>query len=306
MPARSPTRSERFDGQHPALIERDTFDAVQKLLAEGRNEKRVKKNAKNANLLSGLLFDERGTKLFGSHAKTENGRRYRYYVTKSTGHEKLRIPAREIEPFIVNCLTDHFKNSGWLLEKLIPQDVAPDVIQTYFAKATDLANELSNADSSVQRMILPNVLARIIICTKHPAGICGQSIGSHRIRSRPFALPTATACARRCIHQHFQRKTHDEGQGSASHHRRPQHVIRRAAPQQSDDQSHLRLMHMVRGSLFWPSCIPARHTQPAKTSARTYVARFCRLAFLAPKTITAFIDGDIDLPHLRFRSRQRD
>ena len=287
-------KGERFSGQHPALIERDTFDAVQKILAEGRNEKRVKKNAKNANLLSNLLFDEQGTKLFGSHAN-KNGRRYRYYVTKSTGHEKLRIPAREIEPFIVNCLAEHFKDSGWLLEKLIPPDAAPDVIQRYLTKAADLANELSNADSSVQRMILPNVLVRIIICTSsirlefadNPLGL--TEYDPDHSHSRP--------------HRHVHDAVFINIDAKLMTKGKDQRLIIAGRNTTSDEPPLNKAMikAIARGVTWYEDlctdqAASLRDIATRENVSERYVAQLLRLAFLAPKTITAFIDGDIDLP----------
>jgi site-specific DNA recombinase len=96
-------KGERFKAQHPAIIAQETFHAVQQLLAAGKQERRVRSNAKDANLLSRLLFDVAGNGLIASHA-TKKSRRYRYYITRPDVAQPLRLPAGEIEPLVLQAL----------------------------------------------------------------------------------------------------------------------------------------------------------------------------------------------------------
>src|SRR5215213_5962393 len=69
----------RYPGLHEGIVERETWDAVQARLKSNGHERQVRSRAQHANLLTGLLVDERGTKLTSTHA-VKDGKRYRYYV----------------------------------------------------------------------------------------------------------------------------------------------------------------------------------------------------------------------------------
>src|ERR1700722_11862777 len=97
-------RGVRYPGQHPPLIDRKKWDAVQAQLAANHHENRTRTNAKSKSLLAGLIYDDDGNRLVSSHA-TKNGKRYRYYVTSqgagrsggTPGPARLRLPATVIE-----------------------------------------------------------------------------------------------------------------------------------------------------------------------------------------------------------------
>src|SRR3954467_7554988 len=76
-------KGQRHAGQHPAVIDRETWEAVQALLKSNSHAKLVKAHSKNPSLLAGLLVDGEGEKLVATHANKQ-GRRYRYYVGAST------------------------------------------------------------------------------------------------------------------------------------------------------------------------------------------------------------------------------
>src|SRR5882757_6638009 len=105
-------------GQHPRLISQKTWDAVQGQLAANRHANRSRSNAKSTSLPAGLIFDEAGKKLVSSHA-TNNGRRYRYYITSDgagrtapgSNASKLRVSAAQIDDLVLSTL------SGFLNDK---------------------------------------------------------------------------------------------------------------------------------------------------------------------------------------------
>src|SRR5438309_1242916 len=67
-------------GQHEALIESETWEAVQAQLAANTAGHRRRGGAKAPSLLAGLLVDSAGARLPPSHA-VQTGRRYRYYIS---------------------------------------------------------------------------------------------------------------------------------------------------------------------------------------------------------------------------------
>src|SRR5438105_1252709 len=120
-------RDVRYPGQHPPLIEAETWDAVQAQLAANHHENRARTNAKSKSLLAGLIYDDAGNRLVSSHA-TKNGKRYRYYVTsEGTGRSvaaasgpRLWLPAAMVDELVLtklqSLLTDKAKISSLLRE----------------------------------------------------------------------------------------------------------------------------------------------------------------------------------------------
>jgi DNA invertase Pin-like site-specific DNA recombinase len=73
-------KGQAYPGQHPALIDDETWIAVQDQLTANAGDHRRKRNAAEPSLLAGLLVDAHGERLTPSHA-VKKGRRYRYYVS---------------------------------------------------------------------------------------------------------------------------------------------------------------------------------------------------------------------------------
>ncbi|MEA2880569.1 MAG: site-specific recombinase [Hyphomicrobiales bacterium] len=99
-------KKEQYAGQHEAIIDQKTWNAVQAQLAANTRQHKGRIRAKEPSPLSGLLVDSKGTRLTSSHA-TKGGRRYRYYVGTriQQGQSKpWRLPAHEIETAVLNEL----------------------------------------------------------------------------------------------------------------------------------------------------------------------------------------------------------
>ncbi len=103
---------EWFEGEHEAIIDRATFDRVQKLLATKSNGQKAKRSESGA-LLLGKLYDDRGN-LMSPSFSSKNGVRYRFYVSsallrgrKATAGSVGRVPAAEIENAVLAALKAH-------------------------------------------------------------------------------------------------------------------------------------------------------------------------------------------------------
>lgn len=100
------------DANHAPIIDRETWDAVQQMLACNTAGERPAKHSRNRSLLAGRLADEDGEPLIATHAC--NGKvRYRYYVSRALQHDAhadpgsgMRIPAREIEAAVAEQLAE--------------------------------------------------------------------------------------------------------------------------------------------------------------------------------------------------------
>ena len=96
-------------GEHKPVIERATFDAVQKLLSDNAVERNASRRSSNA-LLTGLLFDDRGNRMTPTYSR-KHGARYRYYIShallqsrKGEAGSVTRVSAAEIEEAVVTAL----------------------------------------------------------------------------------------------------------------------------------------------------------------------------------------------------------
>ena len=103
------------DGQHPAIIDPQTWDKVQELLQSGAAISRGTKKKAITSPLAGKLFDETGDRLTPSHSR-KNGKRLRYYVSRRViagGCEKhpdaWRLPAEQVEGVLTEMIRRHLE-----------------------------------------------------------------------------------------------------------------------------------------------------------------------------------------------------
>jgi hypothetical protein len=104
-------RDKTYAGLHEGLVDQDTWDAVQQLLADN-TQGTARRRAAGPSLLVGLIYDEAGEPLIASHAskaapgQTSGKTRYRYYCSKpvhnasSPNTPSTRIPAKDIEHLV--------------------------------------------------------------------------------------------------------------------------------------------------------------------------------------------------------------
>jgi site-specific DNA recombinase len=168
-------KDQSYDGQHPAIIPKDLWDAVQKKMADQSAAMRGHKKASDQNLLKGLLFDCEGTAYspdFTNKGKT----RYRYYISQNLiqyrGHPKgtmARIPAHEIEAVVI----DRIHKTLFEILALDPADdyatiehitnhtsATPDLVRSCVSKVIVKQGELQlDADPEALRQLLQECLS---------------------------------------------------------------------------------------------------------------------------------------------------
>jgi DNA invertase Pin-like site-specific DNA recombinase len=128
-------------GEHNPIIERATFDAVQKLLSDNAVERNTSRQSSNA-LLTGLLFDDRGNRMTPTYSR-KHGARYRYYIShallqsrKGEAGSVTRVSATEIEETVVTALQ---QNEVLNREET---NIASNSLQAVVEKITLRENEL--------------------------------------------------------------------------------------------------------------------------------------------------------------------
>ncbi len=123
-----------YDGQHPAIIEPETWEEIQKLLVTGAARERGSKQLSHQSALAGKLFDETGDRLTPSHSR-KNGKRLRYYISRrlvvdrrSRHPDAWRLPAEQLENLIAELVQTHLSKPTVAL-MLVPTASAADMVQ---------------------------------------------------------------------------------------------------------------------------------------------------------------------------------
>ena len=161
-------KGELYPGQHPALIDAETWTAVQDQLGVNRNRHRSRSNAAEPSLLAGLVADARGERLTPSHA-VKKGRRYRYYVSAALISESetdrapgLRLAATELDDAVIRILLDTFANPAKLLELFGTADMPAEQVRKLLGRAKRLAAML-NSSPGKRAMVVRDLVEKVII-----------------------------------------------------------------------------------------------------------------------------------------------
>lgn len=171
-------KRQTHDGQHPALIDPQVWDKVQKLLSDGAAKPRGVQRKTATPLLAGKLFDETGDRLTPSHSR-KNGKRLRYYISRrlvtdrrQSHADAWRLPADQVETHIREAIMRRFTDAG-IATMLSRGTSAAEMIQAAErVKAIGDTSEclalVARADlrpGSVTVTLNAEVLARAIGCT---------------------------------------------------------------------------------------------------------------------------------------------
>jgi len=198
-------RDQRYPGEHEAIVGRDVWEDVQRLLDAQTRTRRVRGNATESSLLSGMLFDPAGRPLTPSYA-SKRGIRYRYYISNSlvTGTVSddptgWRLPAEPVETAARRALADLLRERATLAMMALPDDSAADhlhVRERLGSLAASAANKTGTAmrelllavdarfeirDDSLSVSISPSALAEAI-------GVPAPSASYRLTRSDPLAI----------------------------------------------------------------------------------------------------------------------
>jgi site-specific DNA recombinase len=167
-------KGQRYEGRHPAIIDRDTWMAVQARLAGNTHARHIRLNAKDPSLLAGLLYDDQGNRLTPTHAN-KRGKRYRYYALqprdgrmRARGRppesaRRWRIAAAEIESAVIERLCALFDDRDWLSNRCSSPDSTIERRQAITAKGRGLAERIRSAGGGALRELLLGILAQVTL-----------------------------------------------------------------------------------------------------------------------------------------------
>ena len=101
-----------YPGQHPAIVDRTTFEAVNLRLKANASRAKAQTSAATPSRLAGRFTDETGDRLTPSHA-VRRGKRHRYYVSRRLMAESgkpdasgWRLPAAVLEGAVAQLIID--------------------------------------------------------------------------------------------------------------------------------------------------------------------------------------------------------
>jgi len=171
-----PHKGERYEGQHPAIIDLETWEAVQKRLAEQAPARTRQGVSERPSPLRGKLFDESCAALTPSHA-VKGGRRYRYYVSRKTGEGATRrdgvaggrgwrLPAQEIERIVemaaMELLRDESELAGAARECGIPEARIAPLLATAGRRKGKALPLVHRVDLSQEQVVLHVNLSELV------------------------------------------------------------------------------------------------------------------------------------------------
>ena len=188
---RVPHKAISHRGQHTAIIEKSTWDAVQAKLAENTQGSRSRRRraAPQAHLLEGLLHTQAGSRFIASSAN-KGAKRYRYYVEDQAGRASnlpaARLPAAEIEAAVITGLRGVLADHRALLAHLEAASSveAPAAVRAASVFQNALANRIDQDLMAKARQILRR------ITVGHDRLLLSFSIGGLR---SVLGIPKATA-----------------------------------------------------------------------------------------------------------------
>ncbi|HEU4458527.1 MAG TPA: recombinase family protein [Methylibium sp.] len=258
-----------YDGHHPAIIDDATWQAVQQRLADNRQGQRGKRDASQASLLAGMLFDEQGQRLTPSHAK-KGQRRYRYYV--GVGDEPMRLPGQQLEQAVLQGLIAFLNDEGRVLE-VIGAD-RPDEVMGGLKQAKALGTSLA-AMGTEKTNAVKRLVERIIVATSNlQIVIRGEPLGAPQQTVRedvPVKLKRCGMAMRLIVRD------------------------RTIAPAPQFDAKLIALIGKAQGwfaALASGRCKGVAEIAEQDVVGASYVARVIRLAFLAPDIVERITKGE--------------
>lgn len=276
---RIPHKGNVYPGQHDAIIDISTFEAVQALLASNVQGHRTRVRAASPSLLAGKIVDAAGEPLIATHAN-KGKVRHRYYVSRALhrglNDTGLRLPAREIEPLIVEQTSAIFSDP-LALAAIAELDFGADDIAPLHRRCEAVAGSLSERRSPALQKLVRQVKVTTSEVTIIIDGVA-LAAALEADRYPQAADMIELHCPARLTRSgRALRLVQDSG----------------AVPAGKPDPTLIRLLIQARG--WWATL----RTGTINTSALaaqegvtpSYLSRVVRLAFLAPAVTTAILVG---------------
>jgi hypothetical protein len=199
-------KGEHFASEHPPIIPRELWDAVQAKLRDKACGISRRLKAQQPSLLTGLVFDGEGRAMAPSHA-TRPGKRYRYFVTRSDLLDRnpaWRVSAFDLEQLVCGRLSAQLMDQHFIA--LLGANHTADELQQLFWRADLIAATLRSGGARDKVMLLPTLLERInlredgidiIVDLQKIGSALGELIDVDHVGEQPLLLSLPAVKVRR-------------------------------------------------------------------------------------------------------------
>ena len=267
-------KGQAHDGLHDPIVDQETWDRVQLLLAE--HAQRTAGNCQRSGaLLAGKLFDDCGNRMSPSHA-AKGGRRWRYYVSQAAlqgrKHEAgsaARAPALEIEARVAEAAraaSSASNRQGW-------HELHQPKASGRGASTASPAVDPSDYDATLRAVIERVVISRTTIEIELAEGMASDD--QNRILIIPWTPPSPR-----------RRREIIQGEGERPCAMGPMRTEARALVIDALRDAHRWLNELITSP---NQTIESLAVREGKTER--WIRRTISLAFLSPGLVKAAIDG---------------
>ncbi|MBV7258981.1 recombinase family protein [Erythrobacter crassostreae] len=156
-------KEKTYPGLHEAIVDRETFDAVQTKLKERTSPGSAAGNQRRVALLAGMIRDDRARPMSPTHTKN-HGRRYTYYASNMNDDDEapaLRLPASEIEQSIRRAIAKWLRANA-NIQRLAASRSA-DEKKRVFETTERLAADVEHLPASKASEVLNRLALRVVV-----------------------------------------------------------------------------------------------------------------------------------------------
>jgi DNA invertase Pin-like site-specific DNA recombinase len=281
-----------YRGQHEAIIDREQWNQVQKLLIQNHQGKRRKARATKVSLFTGILFDATGNRYTPTHTN-KSGRRYRYYTSQTViqkaaqTEEPARIPAHELEAAVIERIVEFLKSPRALLKALGHQGGKNGKYSELLNQGSERAASWTGISAQQRERLLKAILDRVVI---HPDSV------EVKMRKEPLVhylagktSPQSNEC-REFISLHCPFRVANRGKALRLI------VGNDQAPPRINTLAILKAIARARAwreQLISGEAHGVRHLASLNHLRATYVRRILPFARLGPASIEAILNGKV-------------
>lgn len=276
-----------YEGQHEGIVDRKTWEAVQRTLTANASNRTTTKNVKGDYLLADLLVDQSGNRLIPHHS-TKKGRRYRYYVSKNIAHpgksgkEHWRLPAVELDRIVTDQIGAFLQDQTRVLKAL---KLSKSPAQTHkFLKATSDLHARLIDESNLERYSLVRSLVGRIVLKPDSISIGISKNGIHNLTFESADIPSTDGDD--TIHIDIPIELRRRGVEAK--------LLITNGGSRNPEESLIVLLsrsHRWLRELTKSDACTVRQIAERENLDEADVSRFLPLAFLAPDIVTAIVDG---------------
>jgi site-specific DNA recombinase len=281
-----------YRGQHEAIIDREQWNQVQKLLLNNQQGRRRKTRATKSSLLTGIIFDPDGNRYTPTHAN-KSGRRYRYYtsqtvIRKTTQTDQpARIPAHDLEAAVIGRILEFLKSPREVLKALGGQGVERSKYTELLKRASAKTASWTTISAQQRESFLISVLDRVVI---HSDSVEVKIRKEELIRQLAGRMNSQSTECREFITLHCAFRCAARGKALRL-------IVGNDQP--PPQTSTFAILKAIARARAWREQLISGEARCVEHLARlnhlrvTYVRRILRFALLSPASIEAILNGQV-------------